>query len=387
MMSMKNILITVVSALNANSKKEKERAIIPLTRELTQYHASKGEIDPNVEADNNHTELNNDKEAGLKAYQSNEACCKYLISKLHKQEQQLDEVFAITTQMACGSMNKVNFDGKVLTSYKYFTSQIGAFCKRYHFKQPHINRLVLTRKEEKENVFDATLQKIAEEIFQIGAPNEVKIYLDIAGGIRNFTILLQLLTKLLTYYGYPTEAYYTHLEEKRFFSCNPAYKQMNILDAVNEFVCYGSARQLKSCFNHVDAAKPLIQSMLDFHDAIQLCKTDNLDTILRKMNEALLDFETIRNQKDNVFILQMMTPLIRQKFFQGKNEPDYCNIIHWCLENGYIQQALTVYTEMIPKYIFENNMITVSDALYEESQNEIHKNPAKSNFWMMPENG
>ena len=379
---MKNVLITVVSALNANPGKKADKAVIPFpgNRSLAHYHTHKGEIAAQVEADNNNAALKECRNSGLNAYQTNEACCKYLISRLDKSHEQMDEVFAVTTKMACSHMNKIHFDGKDMTSYKYFTSRIASFCRKYKFTEPHIRRIVLTRKEEKGNTFDDTLRKIADEIFKIGRPHEVKIYLDIAGGIRNVAILIQLLTKLLTYYGYTTEAYYTHLEEKRFLSCNPAYKQMNILDAVNEFVCYGSARQLKECFGHVDSAEPLISSMLDFHDAIQLCKTENLDEILNRMNQALLDFETEFHQEDNAFILRMMIPLIREKFFQGKNEPDYCSIIRWCLENGYIQQALTIYTEMIPKYIFQNNLITISPALKAECREKMQNNPAKSNL-------
>lgn len=46
--------------------------------------------------------------------------------------------------------------------------------------------------------------------------------------------------------------------------------------------------------------------------------------------------------------------------------PDYYSIVKWCVENGLVQQALTIFTEKIPSYIIGKNYMKVSDAVITE---------------------
>ena len=50
--------------------------------------------------------------------------------------------------------------------------------------------------------------------------------------------------------------------------------------------------------------------------------------------------------------------------------PDYYSIVKWCVENGLVQQALTIFTEKIPSYIIGKNYMKVSDAVITECKNK-----------------
>ena len=39
--------------------------------------------------------------------------------------------------------------------------------------------------------------------------------------------------------------------------------------------------------------------------------------------------------------------------------PDYLKITQWCIDNGLIQQALTVFNEKMPRYLFNKGYIKV----------------------------
>lgn len=241
------------------------------------------------------------------------------------------------------------------------------------------------KKEFNGNHFERILQQVAENVINTGNYKEVKIFLDIAGGLRNLSILLQQLTKLLEYYGYKTEAYYTSYNAKdnkqnRFHSCKNSYEQMAILDAVNEFIIKGSSVQLKNIFGHLEyePVKELLSSLEEFSNAIQICLINNLSEILNNMNTALNKLENSEINGDNIFALRLMIPLIRKKFFLYNTDYDYTGIVKWCLSNGYIQQALTIYTEKIPEYIFKSGILTASESRLAEAEEEVEKNTNKS---------
>lgn len=331
----------------------------------------------------------NDIEIKISATQTNEACCKYLISKYPH----IDKVISLTTPETLQknlTLEKPELkpDAEKISSYEFFQKRVHIFCKEHNFHEPEFQNIEMYEEESNENNFERVLKKVADNIRNIGSPDEIQIFLDIAGGLRNISILIQQLTKFLGYYGYKTEAYYTSYDKdnekkNRFYNCHNSYEQMEILDAVNEFITKGSSIQLSRIFSNVNSepVNAVLCSLKDFSDAIQLCQTDKLQDILKDMNDALKELEALEENKDNIFVLQLMIPLIRQKFSLDDTKYDYTGMIEWCLNNGYIQQALTLYTEKIPEYIFNSGIITVPEEKIAETAESDKGNPTKSNAY------
>ncbi|MCD8094865.1 MAG: TM1812 family CRISPR-associated protein [Ruminococcus sp.] len=329
----------------------------------------------------------------IEALQTNEACCKYLMKKLNMNGEKIDNVICLYTDKVKNDEIEIEILKDILknakkTSLEYFKYSVQNFIKS---QSPEFSEIDLGKSAENNN-FDKPLKDIADEINKLAngkKKDEVNIYLDIAGGFRNISVLIQQLVKFLTYYGYKVEAYYTSLDTKNFFSCENAYRQMDILDAVNEFVTTGKSKQLSEYFDGYEDenVNELLSFMRKFSYSIQLCSVGDLDKILNNMSKSLDALEKSEIARaENVFLLKLMIPLIKSKFFSdesGKPKIDYTQIIQWCLDNGYIQQALTIYVEKIPEYFFTKNILSVDtdSEYYKEIEKESKNSPTKSNAY------
>ena len=302
----------------------------------------------------------------IEALQVNEACCKYLITKLGNENKRLDKAICLLTENVKKQVKNENFDGVTKSSYQHFIDSI-----KDYYEYPPDFLIIDLENSIAENSFDTVLEEIAKKISEIKneaeksseiSDKDITVYLDISGGPRNISVLIQQLTKLLSYYGYNVEAYYTSFDfystTGEFYSCENAYRQMDILDAVNEFVTTGKSKQLSNCFKNVEneSVNKLLETLGNFTEAIQLCNVniDKLDEILKNMKKRLNEVKNNNCNEENVFLLRLMIPLIEEQFFNDsiKSRIDYSQIIQWCLDNGYIQQALTIYVEKIPEYFF-----------------------------------
>ena len=62
-----------------------------------------------------------------------------------------------------------------------------------------------------------------------------------------------------------------------------------------------------------------------------------------------------------------------------ENTSDIPTIIKWCVERGFIQQALTMYVEKVPQYIVKNKIIFLRDEDKKEIEKRFEKSGEKEN--------
>lgn len=211
------------------------------------------------------------------------------------------------------------------------------------------------------------------------------IYIDTSGGTRTSANMLQLLAKILGYKGVRIAAsYYSNINGNRAMiqTTRDFTELTDLADAVNEFVHTGRSYQLSECFKdetHKEIAE-LISCMNEFTDRMQLCNISELDDTLTNMRDCLGKVRMISSDETKIVILVNMLSVIEEKFFKGdSNGIDYCRMIKWCLENGLIQQAVTIYIEKIPKYIFDNEILICDKKYYEKTKEKNENNPLKQN--------
>lgn len=140
---------------------------------------------------------------------------------------------------------------------------------------------------------------------------------------------------------------------------------------------FGSSQALSQIFENTNNQyiKNLIQSMNDFSNAITLCRTKNIDDIFSRLNTNLNKLENNINTDNGYELLfYQMTDLIRQKFQLDNPSIDYVNIINWCLDNNLIQQAITIYTDKIPKYLHQKGYFDYSNNILENAKKKNQNN-------------
>ena len=298
----------------------------------------------------------------IEATQTNEACCKYLLRRGPRP----DYIIALCTRDA---IEKTAENGSILRSYAHFEDSIRAFCEENRIPLPQIFQVRLFRKEERDNHFGKAISEVLAKIQEYGERQDTRIMVDTAGGPRNISIMMQTMTRLLHYYGYDrVDAYYTNLTEHRIFH-DHTNQQLAVTEAIASFVEHGTAHQLAEYFrdSKCEEVRRLVDAMKAFSDSIQLCQTERLpDIINQQIFPALDQIAALRGaqaNKEDIAALQQMVDYIRYRF--GYNplalQPvTPLSLIRWCLQCGYVQQAVTLFTENIPKYLVDSGTLTVS---------------------------
>lgn len=313
------------------------------------------------------------------AYQTNEACLKYLLSRLGADDQ-LDVHIRVQS-------NDVAAPGDF--TMEYLNGEIGRFCGENGFSVPQYFDVFLGE-DEQYHRFDRVLSEISKEVQRIAADDpDITIHLDMAGGKRDNFIFIQLLTKLLSYYGYSIHAYYTDADFRTktgtIVNTDRSFQHMEVLDAVNDFVQHGSATALRAAFSKVESpsVKALLKTMEEFSDSIQLCATD-LSKKLEQLDQQLEQVEKyVEDDSNGLFMIKAMIPLIRSKFHisHDSGSRGIIGIVRWCLENGLVQQALTIYNENIADIIYYEKLISIDMKVHGTEINRMMKDrhPSEEN--------
>lgn len=320
--------------------------------------------------------------------QTNEAPTKCILHLLEENNEQLDKIIYIASDKVINDMRVVNEENT--TTKSYFINSIKKYCKLHSLHEPEFEPVkVLGDPNDVSGIIEGLIDRIDTKQEQ-KKQEKHNVYIDITGGLRNNINIIQLLIKFLEYSGhhYKLSLYsnITEKDKKEVISCSETIEMLNILDGVNQFTTTGRSDILKDkCFGknkgyeNYEGIDTLLRTMEEFTDTIQLCKVDNLDNIFEKLEANLENVTEISNLDSRVVLLKQMIPIIREKFMLDSEQFDYCNIIEWCINNGLIQQALTIYIEKIPKYLFDNKIITVDNNFFERVKEDSKNNPTKSN--------
>ena len=300
----------------------------------------------------------------INAYQTNEACAKFLIKKFARSGEKLDVFIRVQSNSVVN--NESGF------TMRYLDNSIEDFCGSEELPKPQ-NHDCFLGDDEQAHRYDRVLSEISETVRAIaaGKPKDMGIYLDMAGGKRDNYIFIQLLTKLLSFYGYQVHTYYADItgDEGAIVNTDLSFDYMKIIDAVNDFVLHGSAALLQNCIKNADNdVDELLQAMVSFSDSIQLCST-SLNENIRDLEQKIENVEkNVSGSSGDFFIIKTMLPLIRDKFHLSQSgSTAILGIIRWCLENDLIQQALTIYNENAANIIIDNAFVDV------RKQEEIKK--------------
>lgn len=324
----------------------------------------------------------------VKAKQTNEACVKFILKKLKSCGSELDYYFRLQT-------NDVQGDDCTMD---YLDDEIQEFCDEEGIHNPDKVNFCLGKYDEKENRYDRVLSEIADRIMQIYAVEDksISIYIDVAGGKRNISIFIQLLTKLLSFYNFDVHAYYADFDRSKkkgtIVNTDLSFKHMEILDATYEFVRTGSATSLRELFkdSNVESVTKLLNVMEEFGDAVLLCSTDLADIVLR-LTEQLNNLEKGEktylnnveeekngsNNEEGLYIIKTMIPLIKNKMNIDTSNKSRAilSTVRWCLENNLIQQALTILNENALNIIFDSKMIEIDEDKFVKNVNIMKEKP------------
>lgn len=277
--------------------------------------------------------------------QTNEAPVKYLLRSVPD----IREIVCIVSDEAMEEAQVPGEDGEPvrLSAMDYFYNSI-------RDEHPEVELEPIEYRQEMDFNRD-----ILPEVLKL-VTDEDEIFLETTGGIRSTVSQLMLLSQILTYQGTKLSgAVYSNLQTRRIENVLDSYRSFDLITGLNEFERFCSVRSLRSYYG--DAKKlpkrlrELLNAMQKLSDCVVLCRTECLDDRVKEFQKALRSAE----QSEDA-LLHALLPLYQRKF---RALGSTLQQLRWCEENNLIQQAFTIYTDRLPKYLMEErNILTAGQS-------------------------
>lgn len=184
------------------------------------------------------------------------------------------------------------------------------------------------------------------------ANKDDEIFLEVTGGFRNANMHLLLLSRALSYKGVQTvAAVYSNLARKEIQDVSQIVELFEFVGGMQELTSFGSVKTLRNYYSRRkaagwpgdDAIDDLLAAVSNLVETITLCRTNLVESAMEQFNTALRAAGDCSDP-----LMRALLSVFREKFGKKLTTP---GLIKWCVQNGMIQQALTIYKERIPAHI------------------------------------
>ena len=284
--------------------------------------------------------------------QTNESAVRRTADILQKQGERLDCLFYFSTKRTQEEICYIDEvgDERTMTHEDLFLERVRSFV-------PHCIRIDYDERSQTEESIRQVLQ-MADTIRTFmdelsWQPEEVALHADFTGGFRHASMMMLSVMQLLKYRGIRTMGVlYSNRYEEQVENVNDIYRMFNLISGADEFINFGSTREIMAYMEgakQTAETKLLLETMRDFTNAVRICRTGQMAPLAKKLQEALRNFE----QAGAVSLQEKIFLRILEVFkweYGSLLKEDFTNfdIIRWCVEKGYLQQAMTLCSEWIP---------------------------------------
>jgi hypothetical protein len=292
---------------------------------------------------------------------TNEAPVKYLLGSIYEDAPDTNcTIISVTTPEA-------------QEAFIAFRKTIRRYCQRNNYTNLSIESIT----------YDKNFGTVIAEIIN-RVKKEDRVYIDTTGGFRDSVYILMASVRILEYSGVRLEkAVYSVLNNfkppkksqsdapmvpqkrakkpNRIDNITDTYNMFNLINAANSFTSFGNSEELANFFSecHNSDIKKAIDVMSRFSDEVTLCRTSNLNSLLSELNEILTSIQSMSTNVETEILFKSLSGVIREKLgARNGEEIDYLDVITWCLDNRMIQQAVTIYVEKMPEFLFSKKILS-----------------------------
>mgnify|MGYP004662372809 CR=1 FL=1 len=163
----------------------------------------------------------------------------------------------------------------------------------------------------------------------------------------------------------------------------PVFASFDLISGINEYINYGRIKTLRNYFkssNNKDI-KSILAKMEEFSNNLQLCRTGY---VMDHRGELLRMLDEYSKQSDKTETLDTYEQLFAYvvsdilEGYEGLLTGELPDIIRWCVNNDFIQQALTFTSEEMPGYFWKSGLLKASPLEKQEYDNFLKKVHAAS---------
>ena len=238
------------------------------------------------------------------------------------------------------------------------------------------------------------------------AEDDVKIHVDMSGGFRHIPLILMSVLNILQRTNHDIgEIMYTMLlpGNVKIERINDIFDMQRFTNGIHEFIKFGSGTELEEYYDlskkktevedsteeytkeygkkindFTNAVNDFSQAITlsdrnKFQDAVKeiksawkeletnISKLEDSKEIEKKKSEENKDTENKKKEKtpsaieNNLGLLQVFSPRIKDEYKDLWETEHALGYIEWCLKHNFIQQALTMYIEIVPEILLDHN--------------------------------
>ena len=196
---------------------------------------------------------------------------------------------------------------------------------------------------------------IIETVEKLRSIGKISLYIDIHGGFRDITIVLESIISLMKTEGIPAKEVYTVLfsgADRNRIKIDESHKMFDFVSGINEFLSFGRVDSLENYFKGKEntSDKDLIKAIETISSAISLCNMVNFEKGLKKLKAY---YQT--NTESSDAYLRIFADTIKKDYgnlFECDGDPTPVDEIEWCVKKRFYQPALTLLESKMPTYLF-----------------------------------
>ncbi len=310
----------------------------------------------------------------------------------------LEKLFFFETKELSTKIKRVDNSSQHITTKQIFESRIKDFINEYHIDLNWSSDTVEYIKcGDIENISNlkASILNMSQQMmkFYHAQPKEdtVTLHVDLTGGPRTAIMLMLAIIRLVAYQGIQIGSIsYANLDNESntitVYESKDIYFLFDMIAGFSEFTHYGDANTLRHYFDQTntedDLTNQLLSKMGDFSEAISLSSRGLFQSSVEGINTLFTNIAN-RPQDNSQFelgIFQLMRNKIQESYQTILSNPeDDLVYIEWCLQNDYLQQALALFIEYVPRTILKEKIITLDKNVF-KTKNDDNRSPEMLHF-------
>ena len=318
----------------------------------------------------------------LEGYMTNEAPAMRIVKQLNLAHgKRLDRVVMISSETVRKKISKDSklsedfrneFGEKIfeLTHEEYFKQRVQAYAERTasDYKEIDFRSVEISSFVDQKAVAESVVQAAAQVM---DGWEDIDLYIDFNGGPRHVAVLILALSNLMklrnvsvkeiTFMDFENQVLIKETNEKRIRieNMDAVFGCVDLVSGINEYVNYGRIHILEQYFSKCDNERihTILRMLGDFANNMQLCLTDYVFENKEKVKRALNDYLADRKEKMDAY--EVMFSFVAEDILRGCRpllEGSFPEMLLWCVEKEFIQQALSFYKEHIPVYLWESGI-------------------------------
>ena len=319
---------------------------------------------------------------------------------LHDKRNQftLEKLFFFETKELSTKIKRVDNPSQHITTKQIFESRITDFINEYNINLDwSSNTVEYIECGDIENISNlkASILNMSQQMmkFYHAQPKEdtVTLHVDLTGGPRTAIMLMLAIIRLVAYQGMQIGSIsYANLDNESntitVYESKDIYFLFDMIAGFSEFTHYGDAKTLRHYFDQTNTEDELTNQLLakmdDFSEAISLSSRGLFQSSVEGINTLFTNIAS-RKQDNSQFelgIFQLMRNKIQESYETIVSDPeDDLVYIEWCLQNDYLQQALALFVEYVPRTILKEKIIALDKNKFETKKDD-NRSPEMLHF-------